>query len=157
MNSREIAKLYLNRKYGCEMEGVKGMTFEEAIRKYYAKGIAIKRNGTGKLIQSLADTMTVKDALADDWIPAVKVVDPNDVRYRKVKFIVVAGYDIKYVYIHNEKAHKEGWLILEDNKITGMLSNTEMADKVENTLCVEIQGKEAEELEALVGLIKILF
>lgn len=133
------------------------MTFEEAIRKYYAKGIAIKRNETGKLIQSLSNTMTVKDALADDWIPAVKVVEPNDVRHRKVKFIAIAGYDIKYAHIINEKSHTEAWVVLEDDKMTGILSNTEMAYKVKDTLCVEIQGNEKEKLEALVELIKSLF
>lgn len=159
MTKEEMLKLYLNIKYGmeCEMKGVKGMTFEEAIRKYYAKGIKIKRKGTGKLIQSLEDTMTVKDAIAGDWIPAVKVVEPNDIRYRKVEFIAECGSNIKYANIHNEEAHKEGWIILEDNKMNGMLSPKEMADKVEDTLCIEIPGNETRPLEVWVALIKNLF
>ena len=159
MTKSEIAKLYLNVKYGmeCEMKGVKGTTFEEAIREYYAKGITIKRKGTGKLIQSLEDTMTVKDAIAGDWIPAVKVIKPNDVMLRKVKFIAECGSNIKYANIHNEEGHKEGWIILEDNKMNGMLSPKEMADKVEDTLCVEIPGNETRPLEVWVELIKNLF
>lgn len=159
MTNSEIAKLYLNAKYGmeCEMKGVKGMTFEEAIRKYYAKGITIKRKGTGKLIQSLEDTMTVKDAIAGDWIPVVKVVEPNDVMFRTVTFIAECDSNIKYANIHNEDGHKEGWIILEDNKMTGMLSPKQMADKVENTLCVEIPGNATRTLEVWVALLKNLF
>lgn len=159
MTNKEIAKLYLNVKYGmeCEMKGAKGVTFEEAIREYYAKGITIKRKGTGKLIQSLEDTMTVKDAIAGDWIPAVKVVEPNDVMWRTVKFIAECGSNIKYANIHNEEGHKEGWIILEDNKITGMLSPKQMAEKVEDTLCVEIPGNETRQLEVWVELLKNLF
>ena len=155
MSNREIAKLYLNMIYG--MKGVKGMTLKEAIVNYFYLGINIKRGNTGKLIRSLDESITVRDAIADDWIPAAKVVKPNDVIWRKVKVIAECGYDIKYANLHNAEAHKEGWLILEDDKITGMLSNTEMAAKVENTTCVEIQGKEAENIEALVKLLKNLF
>lgn len=133
------------------------MTLKEAIVNYFYYGINIKRGKTGKLIHSMDETITVRDAIADDWITAAKVVKPNDVIWRKVKFITECGYDIKYANIHNEKAGNEGWIILEDDKITGMLSNTEMAAKVENTTCVEIQGKEAENIEALVKLLKNLF
>lgn len=159
MTKREIAKLYLNMKYGmeCEMKEVKGMAFEEAIRKYYVKGITIKRKGTGKLIQSLEDTMTVKDAIACDWIPAVKVVEPNDIRYRKVKFIAECNSNIKYANIHNEEGHKEGWIILEDNKMNGMLSPKELTDKMEDTLFVEIPDNETRPLEVWVELLKNLF
>lgn len=139
------------------MKGVKGMTLKEAIVNYFYYGINIKRGKTGKLIHTMDETITVRDAIADDWIPNAKVVKPNDVILRKVRVIAECGYDIKYANIHNEKAHKEGWLILEDGKITGMLSNTEMAAKVDNSACVEIQGKEVEYIEALINLIKILF
>ena len=159
MTDREKAKLYINIKYGMEygMKRVKGVSLKDAMLNYYDKGIAIKRAGTGKLIHSIDETISVTDAIADDWIPAVKVVDPNDVRYRKVKFIAECDSDIKHAHIINEKSHTEAWIMLEGTKITGMLSNTEMAYKVKNTLCIEIQGKEAEELETLVRLIKILF
>lgn len=133
------------------------MTLKEAMINYYDKGIAIKRIGTGKLIHSIDETITVNDAIACDWIPAVKVVEPNDVRYRKVKFIAECDSDIKYAYIINEKAHTEVWIILEDDKMTGILSNTEMVYKVKDTLCIEIQGKEAEKLEKFVELLKNLF
>lgn len=139
------------------MKGVKGVTLKEAIVNYFYYGINIKRGNTGKLFHSMDETITVRDAIANDWIPAAKVVKPNDVIWRKVKFITECGYDIKYAYIHNEKAGKEGWIILEDDKITGMLSNTEMAAKVEGSTCVEIHGKEVENLEALVELLKNLF
>lgn len=139
------------------MKGVKGMTLKEAIINYFYYGINIKRGKNGKLIHSLDETITVRDAIANDWIPAAKVVKPNDVIWRKVKFITECGYDIKYAHIHNEKAGKEGWIILEDDKITGMLSNTEMAAKVDGSMCVEIHGKEAENIEALVKLLNNLF
>ena len=133
------------------------MTLKEAIINYFYYGINIKKGNTGKLIHSMDETINIRDAIADDWIPAAKVVKPNDVICRKVKVLAECGYDIKYADIHNEKAGKEGWIILEDDKITGMLSNTEMEAKVENTTCVEIQGKEAENIEALVKLLKNLF
>lgn len=139
------------------MKGVKGVTLKEATLNYFYYGINIKRGETGKLIRSMDETITIRDAIADDWIPSAKVVKPNDVIWRKVKVIAECGYNIKYANIHNEKGHKEGWLILEGEKITGMLSNTEMVAKVENSTCVEIQGKEVEYIEALVNLIKILF
>lgn len=133
------------------------MTLKEAIVNYFYYGINIKKGNTGKLIHSMDETINIRDAIANDWIPAAKVVKPNDVIWRKVKVIAECGYDIKYAHIHNEKAGNEGWIILEDDKITGMLSNTEMAAKVDNTTCVEIQGKEAENIEALVKLLKNLF
>ena len=133
------------------------MTLKEAIINYFYYGINIKKGNTGKLIHSMDETITIRDAITDDWIPAAKVVTPNDVMWRKVKVIAECGSNIKYANIHNEEGHKEGWIILEDDKITGMLSNTEMAAKVENTTCVEIQGKEAENIEALVKLLKNLF
>lgn len=159
MTDREKAKLYLNMKYGMEygMKRAKGVTLKDAMLNYYDKGIAIKRAGTGKLIHSIDETISVTDAIADDWIPSVNVVDPNDVRYRKVKFIAECTSKIKYVHIINEKANHEAWIMLEDDKMTKILSNTEMAYKVKDTLCIEIQGKEAEKLEELVKLLKDLF
>lgn len=55
------------------------MTLKEATLNYFYYGINIKRGETGKLIRSMDETITIRDAIADDWIPSAKVVKPNDV------------------------------------------------------------------------------